>query len=118
MPRPLAGFPTSWGNKRVTVMRIVGPVLYSVYTAPTTGGQDVAIAPAGGIKTADFAVGAVSDSGLYRVDVVRLEASTVGGVSVPKSRAVLRWEVISTGSQAGAIDLSAETVSILVCGSN
>lgn len=109
-------YPTSWGNVRASIMRVVGPSSYAAYTAPTTGGQDVQVSGAGGIKTVDFAIGGVSDSGLYRAEVVQIEASTLNGVSLGRTLIILKWYVVATGSEAGAIDLSAETVSVLVIG--
>jgi len=119
MTRPLAGFPTSWGNKRASVFPVTGPALYTQYTAPTTGGQDVPLHPNAGIKFADFAIGAVSTDGLHRAEVVQIEPSSLGGVTVPASRLVLKWYVVATGSEvAGAVDLSDTTVNILVVGTN
>src|SRR5262245_9428041 len=115
MVRPIAGFPTSWGNKKATVMRVTGPSSYSQYTAPTTGGQDVKLQPTGGVKFADFAIGSVDDSGTHRAEVVQIEASSVGGVTVPKTQLVLKWYVVATGAEVGAgVNISTKTVSILV----
>jgi hypothetical protein len=119
MVRPIAGFPTSWGNKKATVMRVTGPSSYTQYTAPSTGGQDVKLQPTGGVKFADFAIGSVSDDGTHRVEVVQIEPSSVGGITVPKTQLVLKWYVVATGSEAaGAADLDGQTVSILVVGDN
>jgi len=117
MPRPRAGFPTSWGNKRVSSITIAGPASYTQYTAPTTGGQDVPLLPVLGIKTADVAYGSVISDGLHRAQVVQIEASAVGGVTIPRSRLVLKWYVVSTGAEvAGGTNLSTKTVDLLVIG--
>lgn len=117
MPRPLDGYPTSWGNKRATVLRVVGPSSYTQYTAPSTGGQDVAVLGAGGVKVVDFAIGMVSDDGTHRVEVVQIEGSTVNGVTLARSRIVLKWWVVATDAEAaGSADLDGQTVSILVVG--
>jgi len=119
MARPLAGFPDAWGNKRVSVMRVTGPASYAQYTAPTTGGQDVPLQPNSGVKFADFAIGAVSDAGTHRAEVVQIEPSLVGGLTVPRTRLVLKWYLLSTGAEiGGGVNLSAQTVSIWVVGVN
>jgi hypothetical protein len=68
------------------------------------------------VKTVDFAVGAVSESGLYRAEVVQIEASTLMGVPVARSAIRLKWYVLAGGAEVGSVDLSAETVNILVIG--
>lgn len=114
---PLMGYPTSFGNKRVSCFEVTGPSSYTQYTAPTTGGQDVQLFGPSGVKVADVVLGGVSKSGLYRADVVQIEASTLNGVPVALSRAILKWYVVATGSEvAGAFDLDAETVVLTVIG--
>lgn len=110
------GMPDSWGAKRAGVARISGPAVYAPYTAPSTGGQDVDVQPAFGIKTADFAVGGVSEDGLYEAKVVQIEAGPVLGQTVAGARLVLKWYVLATGVEAGAIDLSASVVRIWAFG--
>jgi len=113
------GYPTSFGDKRVTIIETVGPASYTQYTAPSTGGQDIQVDPAGGVKTIDWAMGSVSADGLHRAEVVQIEASTLRGVSLGATQLVLKWYVVATGAEvAGAVDLSAagKTVSILVIG--
>lgn len=116
MSRPRDGFPTSWGSNRASVFPVTGPELYAAYTAPSTGGQDVQVSGPSGVKTVDFAIGSVSYSGLYRAEVVQIEASSLNGVTLTRTQLVLKWYVVATGAEAGAIDLSAETVDILVIG--
>lgn len=108
-------YPTSVGNRRMTIVAVEGPVLYAPYTAPTTGGQNVQGFPFG-VKSIDFALGAVSRSGLYRAEVVQIEESTVQGRTLGRTQVVLKWYVVSTGDEAAAIDLSGETVDILLIG--
>jgi len=117
MSRPLAGFPDAWGSHRVSVFPVTGPTSYTQYTAPSTGGQDVNVSPASGVKVAEFALGAVSASGLYRAEVVQIEAGPVNGQTVVGARLVLKWYVVAGGAEvAGAVNLSAETVNLLVIG--
>lgn len=117
MPRPLAGYPDSWGNKRVSVFPVTGPASYSQYTAPTTGGQDVRVLPAAGVKSVDFAIGAITTDGVNRAEVVQIEAASYGGVTVPRMQLVLKWYVVATGAEVGAgVNLSTKTVNILVIG--
>jgi len=119
MARPLAGYPTSWGNKRASVFPVTGPTSYTQYTAPTTGGQDVQLHPTAGIKFADFALGGISTDGLHRAEVVQIEPSSLGGLTVPGSRLVLKWYVVAGGAEvAGGVNLSTKTVNIFAVGSN
>lgn len=119
MPRPKAGFPDSWGGSKVSIFPVTGPASYTQYTAPTTGGQDVPVGPTAGIKFADFAIGSVSTDGLHRAEVVQIEPSSVGGITVPGTRLVLKWYVVATGSEvAGAVNLSTKTVFIWAVGRN
>lgn len=117
MARPLAGYPDAWGNKRVSVFPVTGPASYTQYTAPSTGGQDVRVLPAAGVKGVDFAIGAVSTDGLHRAEVVQIEAASYNGVTVPRMQLVLKWYVVATGAEvAGAVDLSTTTVYLFVIG--
>jgi len=114
--RPLDGYPTSIGSSVLTIARIAGPASYAQYTTPSTGGQDVQGLP-NGVKTIDFAIGAVSDDGLHRAEVVQIEASSVNGVSLGRSQLVLKWYVVATGSEVGgAVDLSETIISLLIIG--
>lgn len=114
--RPLDGYPTSFGNVRASVFPIAGPNPYAPYTAPSTGGQDVTIMGPSGVKTVDFAIGAVSTDGLHRAEVVQIEAANVNGVTVAKAKIILKWYVVATGAEAGAVDLSDTIVNLMVFG--
>lgn len=117
MPRPLDGYPTSWGSSRASVFPVTGPNPYVTYVAPSTGGQDVQVAGPSGVKTVDFAVGAVSESGLYRAEVVQIESSSLNGQTLGRTQIVLKWYDVATGAAvANGVDLSAETVYLLVIG--
>lgn len=108
-------FPTSIGNRMMTIARVRGAV-YAQYVAPTTGGVDLTTFPEG-VKDIDFALGGPSDSGTYRAEVVQIEASTIQGRSLGRTRLVLKIWVVATNAEVGAgVDLSAETFSILVIG--
>lgn len=111
MLRPKEGYPDSFGAKRASVFPVAGPASYAQYTAPTTGGQDVQVSGPSGLKMVDYCLGGITVSGLYRVEVVQIEASTLNGVPVAGSQIVLKWSVVATGAQvAGAVNLSAEIV--------
>ena len=118
MPPLTKDYPTSFGNVRASVFTVVGPASYTQYTAPTTGGQDVEIGPNSGVKVIDWISPiATSSDGLHYAQVVQIEASTVNGVSLGRTKFVLNWYVIATGSEvAGAVDLSTTTVTLFVLG--
>lgn len=114
--RPLSGYPTSWGNKKVTIAPIAGPSVYVEYVAPSTGGQEVQAHPYG-VKVIDKVIAGISRSGLYRVECVQIEASTVNGVSLGATQFILMWFVIATGAQVAAdVDLDAEIVDVMIIG--
>lgn len=117
MLRPKEGYPDSFGAKRASVFPVAGPASYAQYTAPTTGGQDVQVSGPSGLKMVDYVMGGISGSGLYRAEVVHIEASTLNGVPVADSKIVLKWYVVSTGAQVtGAVNLSAEIVYLFALG--
>jgi hypothetical protein len=109
-------YPTAFGNRKVTVARVTGPAAYVQYVAPTTGGVNLQAFPEG-VKDIDFALGGPSDSGLYRVEPVYIEASSVQGRTLGRTQVVLKVYVIATGAEAAAdLDLDAETFSVLLIG--
>ncbi len=114
------GFPDSWGSKKVTVITVTGPASYAAYTGGSTGGQDVQALPSGGVKVIDFAIGGPAASGLFRAEVVQIEASTVLGVSLTRTQLILKWIVVATATEdlevVAAVDLSGETVDVLIVG--
>lgn len=117
MPALRKTYPTSFGDKRASVMTLVGPASYTQFTAPSTGGQDVQAEPQSGVKVVDYAQGGSSDDGTHRVEVVHYEASLVRGVSVADTAFVVKWYVIATGAEVGAgVDMSGQTVRLLVIG--
>ena len=117
MPALRGTYPTSIGDKRLSVMTVVGPASYTQFTAPSTGGQDVQADPQGGVKIVDAALGGPSADSTHRAEVVRVEAGLVRGVSVGDTVYVLKWYVIATGAEvAGAVDLSGQTVRVTVIG--
>lgn len=119
LSRPLDGYPTSWGASRASVLGITGPTLYTPITPGTppavaTGGQTIQ-ALEFGMKYFDFVVAGLSDSGAYRVECIPGAPSGNG----PKGACLtytLRWVVVATGAEAGAIDLDAEIVRVLATG--
>jgi hypothetical protein len=117
MNRPLDGYPGVWGSQRASVFPVTGPDSYTTYVAPSTGGQDVQVSGPAGVKTIDFAIGGVSESGLYRAEVVQIESSDLNGVTLARTQLVLKWYTIATGAAVNnGVDLSGETVNILVIG--
>ena len=110
------GFPDSWGSKRATVITVTGPASYTVYSGGSTGGQDVQALPSGGVKGIQFAVGGHAASGNFRAEVVQIEAS--GTPAVARTQFILKWIVVATViadvEVAAAVDLSGETVDVLV----
>lgn len=97
---PLPGYPTKWGNKNVQVIDLVGPNPYTV------GGEPFPVSSLnfGGI---DFVVGGLSSSQTYVVRALYPAAGTNQTVK-------LMWFIEATGVEAGAIDLSRETVRLLI----
>ncbi len=114
------GFPDHWGSKLVTVITVTGPSSYTVYTGGSTGGQDVQALPNGGVKTIAYAKGGHAASGNFKAEVVQIEASTTLGVSLTRTQFILKWSVVATViadvEVAAAVDLSGETVDVLVVG--
>ena len=119
MGRPLDGYPTSFGSSRACVLGIAGPASYTAITPGTapavaTGGQSIS-ASSFGMKFFDYAIAGMSDSAVYRVECIPGARSGLG----PKGATTtyrLRWVVVATGAEAGAIDLSAEIVRVFAIG--
>lgn len=116
MPTFNKEYPDSFGAHRASIMTVTGPASYAGYTAPNTGGQLIPIEPNAGMKVADIVLGAVSRAGTHRVEVVQYVASSVRGVTIPRASVRLKWYVIATGAEAGAVDLSAQKVDLFVLG--
>lgn len=120
--RPLANFPDAWGAHRSSIQPIVGPALYTQYTAPSTGGQAVELASTGlrGVQAAWGAIGnGITRSGLYRAEVVQIEPGPVGGIDRPGLQLRLKWYVVASGDQVAAmVDLSDEIVDIFLLAIN
>jgi len=114
---PLADYPDSFGAHRASVFAHVGPTLYAAFTDTPVAGGDVVEAREGGLTWLDFLVGGISDSGTYLVQaVVAAGHSSSSKAGAPSKTWVLRWVVVSTGAEAGAIDLSGETVRLFGIG--
>jgi hypothetical protein len=117
MPRPFYGFPTAWGNIKVSIVGHTGPASYTQVTTgtiPVVGG-DVVYAEEFGLQrlSAVFPAG-LSDSGTYLVQAIPITDSDyrVNGTSYR-----LRWVVLATGAEAAAeADLDAETIRLLGIG--
>lgn len=114
MSRPFRNFPTAFGNIMTSIVGHAGPVLYTVGsfgTIPITGG-DTVTAREFGLK---FLVGVVplgmSDTGEYYVQPVPITDSDSGNVTGTSYQLI--WYVQATGVEAGAVDLSGQTVRLL-----
>jgi len=118
MSNVLADYPDSFGGHRGTVFAHTGPVLYAALTRDPVAGGDTVNAVEAGIKYFDAVIPVgFSDSGLYSVVGVAPD----GNPSTNKQAAhatswKLKWTVVSTGVEAGAIDLSGETVRLFAVG--
>jgi len=119
MPAPFAstlllpGFPVSVGANIMSILDHKGPASYTqlgVATPPTGG--DVLTAAECGMKYIDAVSSQLSDDGQYSVDATE----TIGGASeVVLVRLI--WMIAHTGAEAaGAANLSARTVRIIVWG--
>lgn len=119
MSNTLADYPDAWGAHKGVVFGHTGPVLYAALTAnPVAGGDTVRVAEAGNMKFFDFVspVG-FSDSGLYYVIGVAPAANpTTNKQAAHASTWKLKWFVTATGVEAGAINLSAQTVRLFAVG--
>lgn len=116
MARPLSGYPTSIGNKVMSVFPVAGPAVYAQYAAPSVGGQDVQTS-AFGVKSIDKVIGGVTTDGLYQVLPAYVEASNLAGRSLGLTQVVLKWYVLATGLEVGAgVDLHGSTINLLVIG--
>ena len=112
---PLPGNPTVWGNKKAQVLDHVGPNPY------TAGGEvfDAVHLGWSGLEWVDLPNGQSTaalgntKSGNYNVRVIYDTASVIDGAL---SSVKLQWFVAAGGAEAGAIDLSAEVIRMLVTG--
>src|SRR3990167_9066899 len=109
---PLADYPDSFGVHRGAVFAHTGPASYTQMTTGPLAGGDTVEALEAGIKFFDSVIPiGFSDSGVYRV----IGVAPVGNPSTNKQAAHapswrLKWIVEATGVEAGAIDLSGQTV--------
>lgn len=115
---PLAEYPDSFGAKRCTVFSHKGPALYAALTTNPVAGGDTVQASESGIKYFDAVIPiGFSDSGLYWVQGVAPAANPSTNKQAAHAPSwKLKWIVTSTGVEAGAIDLSAETVRLIGLG--
>ena len=126
--RPFDGFPTSWGNCRVSVFGHPGPASYTQVTAtagtiPATGG-DVVQAVEAGMKYIDLLIACdETDDAAFAVEAFPLTPSlnVIGG---PSAKFGLRWisrvtatvggQAQTAGNEAvAATNLSGETIRLL-----
>lgn len=115
---PLADYPDSFGAHKGSVFPHQGPVLYAALTTNPVAGGDTVNAVEAGLKFFDAVIPVgFSDSGLYSV----VGVAPAGNPSTNKQAAharqwKLKWTVVSTGVEAGAVNLSAETVRLFAVG--
>lgn len=130
-PRPMDGYPTSWGSSRAAVLPHAGPASYTQITRGTapanaTGGDSVSAVSAG-LKLISYVVGGITDTGNFRVDGIATSRSGQTPFAVPKTTYTLKWTALATatiGGQSQTInteaaassDLSGEYVRLLVIG--
>lgn len=123
MPGPVsstlvcADFPQAVGNRMVSILDHKGPASYTPVTPGTppaacTGG-DILTAAECGLKSITAVSGQVDNTGTYDVEA-SMEVKTGGAAEV--SQVALMWRVISSGLQAGAIDLHLSQVRLIVWG--
>lgn len=118
MSNVLADYPDSFGGHRASVFAHTGPTLYAAMTTGPLAGGDTVQAVEAGLKYFDIVCASgFSDSGVYFVIAV----APVGNPSTNKQAAHatswrLKWIVTATGVEAGAIDLSAQTVRLFALG--
>jgi hypothetical protein len=115
---PLADYPDSAGAHKVSVFAHTGPVLYAALTANPVAGGDTVQAVEAGMKFFDavLPVG-FTDSGLYYVQGVAPAANPSTNKQAAHAPTwKLKWIVTSTGVEAAAIDLSAQTVRLFAIG--
>lgn len=95
------------GSKLVAIVDVTGPSTYA------TGGVTIDLSNynLGGMSAVEYVSGGVSSNGTYYVHGVTPTSHI--GVS---SSYLLMWTLVSTGAEAGAIDLSGSTVRLLVYG--
>ena len=134
--RPLADYPTSFGNVRASIFGHAGPASYTQVTAtagtiPATGGDSVGVAEAG-LKYFDLIVCCdETDDAAFAVEAFPLTSSNVNSAAglggIPKTTFGLRWisrvtatvggqaQVANTEAVAGT-NLSAEVVRLMAFG--
>lgn len=101
--KTIKGFPDTWGEHNVPLVDHKGPSSYA-------SGGEVITAPFLGPRIYAFIVGGLTYSGTYRVDAIY-------GSTGLRSSVNLKWTVASTGQEvAGGVNLSGETVRLLVIG--
>ena len=111
-------FPCPPGNLPWSVIDIVGPSSYTAITpgaagvAPT-GGQAVSCSALGLPVSVIWAQAMGGVNGTYDVVVYLNPFNSLSG---SRTGIILQWIVAATGAEAGAVDLSAQTVRIMAIG--
>ncbi len=118
MGAPLADYPDASGAHKVSAFYHKGPTLYAALTTNPVAGGDTVNAVEAGMKFFDIVLASgFSDSGLYWVQAVGPAANPSTNKQAAHAKTwKLKWIVTSTGVEAGAIDLSAQTVRLFAIG--
>lgn len=108
------GYTDVWGKHGAAIYDHTGPSSYTQWTAPSTGGDQLTPS-AFGLRSIDIALPiGYTVSGNYFV-IAKLTAGNGGNLS----KAILVWypkATIGTTQVAGAVDLSGETIRLLLIG--
>ncbi len=113
--RQLNGYPTSIGSRLLSIFGHAGPTSYTPVTTGPVAGGDLVYATEGGLKFIDSLESAITDDGLYRVEVI--PAGTSDAMPQGATSVRTRWTVVATGVEvAGAVNLSASVVRLTAIG--
>jgi len=108
----LPDYPAPPGSNNWCVATVAGPVLYAVIStgSPPTGGQTI-LASTFGLTNFNYVQGSASDDGQFGVRVIYPGNPQTGVPSV-----ILQWFTLATGAEIGAVNVSANTVRLLMSG--
>ena len=109
------GYTDVVGKHGLAIYDVTGPVSYTQWTAPSTGGQQFTQPSAFGLRNFDF----VQPIGFTVSGTYFVEAKFTAGSGGNLSKFILVWYPIATFGTTqvtGATNLSAETIRLLVVG--
>lgn len=105
--RPFDGYPTSWGNTRVSLFPHAGPASYTQVTFNAAGAVitpgDTVQAVEAGLKYFDKVDGAITDDGHFQLQVYRSSLLSQSNASLgpPMTFMYVRWIALVTATYAG-----------------